>query len=174
MKKLIASAVLASAAALVFSGCLFNPEPVRGNTLHTLGAPGESFPEQLRIQRLSNNSGVSSRMQFHADGNEVLQDEYRRWHQPPELLLGNYLRRSFAYGDDAPRLSLNIFLWESNLSTHEASLGVEAALEFSNGSVGHFRKLYSAPLETGTPEAVSEAFTACAEALAAELRELLQ
>lgn len=169
--KFVLFATWAAVLALGTAGCgVLSPEPSYATDFYTLAAPPETFPESLQFRNFSNQSGVANRMHYLTGDGEMVIDEYRRWSQSPELMLTNYLRRAFSDREGAPVLDATVFLWETDVDAQCVSLGVEAQL---NGSQAlRFRRIYSAPFASMTPEAMAAAFSECAGQLAEDLRNL--
>lgn len=183
MKFKYASVGLA-AAALIAGGCLGGYRAVK---YYDMQQPPQFEKTALPVKTgaFVNATPVRQRMMFRTAQDELLQDEYNRFAQSPELMLARYLAVAFGEhpnGGDGASAQFTIygtlFLFDFNAETLEAQVGVDYTIELRNpdetgekAATGNV--IFRSQALSAEPDVVARAFSRCMLQLANHLYDVI-
>ncbi len=139
--------------------------------------PLNKMAVQVEIGAFQNNTAVRQRMCFRTASGEILVDEYNKFVQPPDMMIGRYLAIAFGNQPEsapgAPVLKIRgtIFLFEFDVEKSEARCGVEYVIELRRADgtgkiVGTGSEIFRAQSLNREPDVVARAFSRCSFQLA--------
>lgn len=125
---------------LILTGCVFSTEPYRGVRHHDLGIPPVRNPDgpTVQINKFKINGPYIFKMVFRADNNELKINDYDKWAQVPEQMLGRYLKMTFSGKDkteppESFTVSGTILAFEGNRITRNAIMTIEYTIKKNQG-----------------------------------------
>jgi ABC-type transport auxiliary lipoprotein component len=170
--------VFLSLVACLFSSCILSPKPFRSVKYHDLGMPSiinkkGPFVEFLRFAM---NGPYKNKMVFRAENNQLVIDEYNKWAQTPETMLGRYMALAFrgkSESDNVKTYSVTATLmaFEADESTENAVLIIEYTIvEPFQGRKKSFSRTFTTKMKAMSPNDFANAMVEIAANLAKQLK----
>ena len=163
----------------LLTSCVLSPKPFRSVTYHDLGTPGVLNQQGpfVTFSRFAMNGPYKNKMVFRTQTNELAIDEYNKWSQAPETMLGRYMALAFRgkpESDTAKTYSViaTVMSFEADESSDNALLIVEYTIvEPFQGKKRSFSRTFTARMKKMNPEHFSTAMVDIAANFADQLKE---
>lgn len=168
---------------LIFlSGCIFTKEPYRNVRYFDIGIPesAKDLKGKIKIHSFTMSGSARNSMSYRVSANELYEDDYNKWIQPPERMLTNYLKVYFSgqTAEDAPKYEISgkIIAFEFDLTKNETVLVADWAIiresDKESCEVNGCRR-FSISMKDKSPASFASAMSSAVAALAEELKKNL-
>ena len=163
----------------MMTSCVLSPKPFRPVTYHDLGTP-EIINKQgpfVKFTRFVMNGPYKNKMVFRSTNNKLIIDEYNKWAQTPETMLGRYMALAFRGKSEAGNaktylVDITVMSFEALVESGNALLIVEYTIvEPFQGKKRSFSRTFTAKMEKVNPENLAIAMSKIAENFAYLLKE---
>lgn len=161
------------------TSCVLSPTPFREVKYHDLGNP-EAINEQgpfVEFSRWTLNGPYKTKMVFRGANNQLIINEYHKWAQTPDALLGRYLTLAFRgrpESDSVKRYIVkgSILAFEANQEKSQAVLMIEYSIvDPYQGKKKSFSRTLTAEMAEVRPESLAGAMSKIADNLAGQLKK---
>lgn len=163
----------------ILTSCVLTPNQFHEVKYHDLGNPLEinQGGPYVEFDKFTINGPYKTKMVFRAGNNELLINEYHRWAQSPESMIGRYLAiafRSKPPGEDIKKYSVKgeILVFEADEEKSQANLIIEyTIMEPYQGRKKSFSRTFTEDLEKVKPQQLATGMSAIAVKLAEQLKK---
>ena len=163
----------------VMTSCVLSPTTFRVVKYHDLGNPDmiNTKGPYVDFSRLTLNGPYKTKMVFRAKNNQLVINEYHKWAQTPDALLGRYLSLAFRgqpESDSVKSYSIKgmILAFEADEETSKAVLMIEYTIvEPYQGKKKSFSKTFTADMKEKKPGYLAAAMAEIAADLAEQLKK---
>ncbi len=166
----------------LMTSCVLSPRAFRAVKYHDLGNPEMINPNgpYVDFSRLILNGPYKTKMVFRAKNNELVINEYHKWAQIPDALLGRYLALAFRGKPESDNIKSHsvkgtILAFEADEETSKAVLMIEYTIvEPSQGKKKSFSKTFTVDMKEKKPGDFATAMSEIAANLAKQLKKDMQ
>ena len=163
----------------LLTSCVLSPKPFRSVTYHDIGTPEilNTKGPFVTFSRFSMNGPYKNKMVFRTQDNILEIDEYNKWAQAPEVMVGRYMALAFRgkpESDDTKRYSVvaTVMVFEAQESSSNALLIVEYTIvEPLQGRKKSFSRTFTANMKSMNSENLAGAMADIAANFANQLKE---
>lgn len=172
--------ILFSSFSIMFlASCILSPTPFHEVRYHDLGNPDiiNANGPYVDFSKFTTSGPYKTKMVFRSENNELQINEYNRWAQSPESLIGRYLQIAFRANPpngNMKKYSVNgtVLVFEADKKKQQAVLIIEYTIvEPYQGKKKSFSRTFISDLKKTKPQFLAQGMADIATQLTIQLKE---